>query len=115
MDAEPQPVKSTTRQPSDIAIVDDVPPQMTCQADSIPGHQDMQEARLSSDQQDQDKERYTAVEEGVAMAADTQQPDILVREDRSQVARHEGCEKNADGLTDIGPVAAVCRHIAQEQ
>ena len=49
------------------------------------------------------------------MAADTQQPDIQVREDRSQVARHRGCEKNADCLTDIGPVAAVCRHIAQEQ
>ena len=49
------------------------------------------------------------------MAADTQQPDIQVREDRSQVARHKGCEKNADCLTDIGPIAGVCRHIAQEQ
>ena len=57
MDAEPQSVNSTTRRPTDIAGVDDVPPQMTCQAPSIPGYQDVQETRLPSNQQDQDKER----------------------------------------------------------
>ena len=88
---------------------------MTCQADSIPGHQNMQETRLPSDQQDQNKERYAAVEEGVAMTTNTQQPDIQVREDRTQIARHKGREKNADGLTDIGPIARARRHIAHEQ
>ena len=88
---------------------------MACQADAIPGHQDRQEARLPSDQQDQAKERHTAVEERVAVAANTQQPDIQVREDRAQVARHKGREKNADRPTDIGPVARTRRHIAQEQ
>ncbi len=115
MDAEPQPVKPTSRNPSDIAIVDDVPPQMTCQAHSIAGHQDVQQTCSPSDQQEQDKERHTAVEEGIAMAANTQQPDIQVREDCSQVARHKGREKNAACLTGIGPVAGACRHIAQEQ
>ena len=71
MAAEPQPVNSTTRHPPDVTVVDDVPPQMTCQAHSISGHPDMQKAHLPSDQQEQDKERYTTVEEGVAMAANT--------------------------------------------
>ena len=115
MDAEPQPIKSATRQPPDIAVVDDVPPQMTCQAYSIPGHQDVEKPRLPSDQQDQDKERHAAVEEGVTMAANTQQPDIQVGEDCAQVARNDGREKNADSLTGIGAAAGPHGYVAHEQ
>lgn len=66
---------------------------MACQTDSIPGNQDMQESRLPSGQQAQDKERHATVEEWISVAANPQQPDIQVREDRAQVARHKGREK----------------------
>ena len=112
MPSEPQPVDSPARQPANVAKIENVPPQMTGQTYAIPGHQNVQEACLLSDQPCQHQERQAAVEERVAMAAYAQQPDIQVWEDRAEIARNEGREKNADRLTDIGPVAGACRHIA---
>lgn len=95
MDAQPESIDGTAWQPTDVAVIDDIPPQMTCQAHAISQRYKATEAGFAADTEPEDNERQATVKERITVPPNTKEPNIPIREDCANVAGNERQEKVA--------------------
>ena len=108
MAPEPYATDEIARKPTDVTIIEHVPPEMTCQPYAIASNQGVQDRIVLPDTSPQQKKGQTAMKERIAMPTNAQERDIPIGKDRAKVTRHEGQAEEAN--SPEGTLVFVCTY-----
>src|SRR5262245_51806707 len=96
MAREPHATNEIARQPTDVTIIEHIPPEMTGQPYTIASNHGVQDRMLLPDASPQHKKGQTAMKERIAMLTNAQERDVQIGKDRAKITRHKGQTEEAD-------------------